>query len=310
MNKLSVIIPFYNENIEVESTLKSIQNTADEPVDIVMVNDGSDDVCDYEKIAYRYSAIYIEHAQRLGSGIAKQIGIDACQTPYFLVIDAHMRFYQNDWCKNIIRAIEKDKRAIYCCCCKVWDYETKQEVPLKNIRYGASLQFFQIEKRNILEPVWIKENVWGEDLVVDVPCLLGACYAATKEYWNYLKGYKGLRLYGCEEFYISLKTWMEGGHCRLIKNIEIGHLFKKDSFFTMEINELFYNKMVIIETLFPEEMKRKYIRALKAMNYVDYVHAKKQIDANISDIISLRSYYQKILSVSLESVMKLTSSIV
>lgn len=309
MRNLSVIIPFYNENIEVENTLKSIQDTADEPLDIVLVNDGSDDSYDYKKIADMYSAIYIVHHRRLGSGPAKQAGIDACQTPYFLVIDAHMRFYRNGWCKSIIQSIENNSRAIYCCCCKVWHYETKKESPLGKIRYGASLQFFQPEKRNILEPVWIKEDIWGKELVVDVPCILGACYSASKEYWNYLKGYEGLKLYGCEEFYISLKAWMEGGCCRLIKDIEIGHLFKENAFFTMERNELFYNKMVIIETLFPNELQRKYIRALKAMNYVDYVHAKEQIEANAGEISSLRSYYENILTVPLDEVMRFTASI-
>lgn len=310
MNRLSVVIPFLNEGEEVENTIKSILCTADCPVDIVMVNDASDDSFDYKRIADKYSATYIRHAKRLGSGPAKQSGINACRTPYFLVIDAHMRFYDNNWCRSIINAIETDERAVYCCCCKVWNYSTKSESSQNKMYYAARIEFLQQEKRNIIEPVWIKNDIWGgENLIVDVPCLLGACYASTKYYWNYLKGYEGLQFYGCEEAYISMKAWMEGGRCRLIKYIGIGHLFKDDFFFTTDRNELFYNKMLIIKTLFPEQYQRKYIRALKAMSYVDYIRAKEQFDSNISQITSLKEYYNNILTVPFETIMELNEEV-
>lgn len=172
------------------------------------------------------------------------------------------------------------------------------------MRYAAYIHFFQPEKRNIIEPKWIRDNLWDKQSIVDVPCVLGACYAATKEYWNYLKGYEGLQFYGCEEAYISMKAWLEGGRCRLLKSIEIGHLFKDIFLFNMERNELFYNKLLIIQTLFPEKYVRKYIRALKAMNYVEYVHAKDQFDLNYEQILSLKSYYKDIFTVEFDDFLK------
>lgn len=91
MPELTVIIPFLNEGIEVERTIKEIKRTAGEAVSIVLVNDASDDDFDYESLVNKYNTVYILHSQRQGSGPAKQAGINACQTPYFLVIDAHMR---------------------------------------------------------------------------------------------------------------------------------------------------------------------------------------------------------------------------
>lgn len=310
MNKLSIVIPFLNEGIEVEYTLNSICDTADCDIDLILVNDASNDSFDYRQIAEKYGATYIEHTQRLGSGPAKQTGINACCTPFFLVIDAHMRFYKNDWCQTIINALEEDARAIYCCCCKVWRYNTKEEAPINNLRYAAYIHFFQPEERNIIEPKWIRDNLWDEQPIVDVPCVLGACYAATKEYWNYLKGYEGLQLYGCEEAYISMKAWLEGGRCRLLKSIEIGHLFKDIFLFNMERNELFYNKLLIIETLFPEKYVRKYIRALKSMNYVEYVHAKELFDMNCEQIFSLKSYYKDIFTVEIDDFLKFNESFI
>lgn len=38
-----------------------------------------------------------------------------------------MRFYDNQWWTKIVEAIKTDTRAIYCCRCAVWDYETRME---------------------------------------------------------------------------------------------------------------------------------------------------------------------------------------
>lgn len=44
MNELTVIIPFLNEGREIYETLASIRSTADSRVDILLVNDCSDDL--------------------------------------------------------------------------------------------------------------------------------------------------------------------------------------------------------------------------------------------------------------------------
>jgi hypothetical protein len=51
MNELSVIIAFRNENIEVERTILEIKHTAGNSVDIILVNDASED-------NYNYASIY------------------------------------------------------------------------------------------------------------------------------------------------------------------------------------------------------------------------------------------------------------
>ncbi len=294
--ELTVIIPFLNEGEEVETTIREIKRTAAEAVDIILVNDASNDGFDYDSICERYSRVrYIKHKTRRGSGPAKQAGIDACKTPYFLVIDGHMRFYDDNWWIRIPEAIRTDERAVYCCRCKSWSAETKQENSHSHDG-GAYLKFIDKEKRQVLNIQWDMRHTpaCGDDNIADIPCVLGACYAATKKYWNYLKGYRGLKKYSCEEAYISIKAWAEGGRCRLINDVMIGHLFRTRFPYKVVSSEYYRNKLLIAELLLPQELRNEIIRCMKAMNYVEYVRARKQIDAD-KYVPKLKDYLGKIL---------------
>lgn len=294
-NQLTVIIPFLNEGIEVKRTIQEIKRTARDEVDVILVNDASDDGYDYESLVRQYKTDYIIHRTRKGSGPAKQAGINACKTPYFLVIDGHMRFYDNNWWNEIIAAIENDPRAIYCCRCKAWDFETGIE---KNTEagYGSYLRYFLPENKKVFELKWVLKDIFPEGSLVDIPCVLGACYAASKEYWNHLRGFDGLKLYSCEEAYISMKTWMEGGRCRLLKNIQIGHLFRKNFPYKVIYTEFFYNKLLMADLLLTADLQRKMIRTMKAIDYVEYVRSRNQMEENREEIEALRAHYSKILT--------------
>lgn len=59
MKQLTIIIPFLNEKIEVENTLNSIFSHTSEDIDIIVINDCSDDGYDYDALEKKYSIIYI-----------------------------------------------------------------------------------------------------------------------------------------------------------------------------------------------------------------------------------------------------------
>lgn len=199
----------------------------------MLINDCSVDKYDYEKAAHLYNADYYKNTERKGVAVSRDWGISIINTPYFLLLDGHMRFFQNNWVEEILRAVKSDERAVYCCSCK-------DLVKLHDSRggYGAFMYFFQSEKTNILTLEWI-QDVSDKTAITDIPCILGASYVASKEYWLYLKGLQGLRFYSCDEQYISIKTWMEGGRCRLIKNIEIGHLFRTTAPYEIKQSDFF-----------------------------------------------------------------------
>ena len=55
---MTLVIPFLNEGIEVEETIKSIKSHTTIPFDIILINDASTDGYNYGQIAQMY-AVYI-----------------------------------------------------------------------------------------------------------------------------------------------------------------------------------------------------------------------------------------------------------
>ena len=266
---LTVVIPVLNEGEELSITLSEVRRTASNNVDIIVVDDASDDGYDYKSATIRYGARYIRHQERWGSGPTKQHGINEVMTHDFIVIDSHMRFYDNFWWKEICKCINDKSNAIYCMKCKPWSAETKKEFDV-DAHGGAYLNIITDNPMNFLNMRWIKPHGGDDNIVSAIPCVLGACYASSKRYWQWLRGFDGLRGYGCEEAYVSLKSWMSGGGCYLMKNLTIGHLFFFFFPYTVGSNENFLNKMFVADMLLPEEYKIRIFSSVKRLAYMTY----------------------------------------
>jgi glycosyltransferase involved in cell wall biosynthesis len=290
---LTVIIPFLNEGIEVYNTVKNLRENADEKFDIVLLNDASSDGFDYKQIAIDFQAQYIEHAERKGVAASRDEGIDRCKTECFLLLDAHMRVYQKDWVSIIVEAIQKDSRALFCCKTIMLD---KTGVIGDSAITGCGAYF----NMNDLSITWITGNGSQPDLLIDIPCVLGASYACNKTYWQYLKGLHGLQKYGLDEQLISLKVWMEGGRCRLISNVAFGHIFRQTKQVAREIDDksFIYNKLYIVELLFGTiQQSIDVVRGIRKRYGIERVDNAVQLLAEKGDEIRKeKQYYQKIFT--------------
>ena len=102
MKRLTIIIPFLLEKEEVEQTLANMYQYLEDEIDVILINDASDDGYDYKSVADKYRALYVENEERIGVAASRDKGIELCQTPYFLLLDAHMRFYNQTWLNRII----------------------------------------------------------------------------------------------------------------------------------------------------------------------------------------------------------------
>jgi len=308
MNELSVIIAFRNEGVEIERTILEIKRTAGNNVDIILVNDASEDGYDYASVARKYQTAYIVNKERQGCALSREIGIQTVKTPYFFIIDGHMRFYDNDWHNEIIKAIKKNPRSVYCCRCKAWDYENKEETQ-KEPFFGAYFNLHNPKGQGIMDVSWVPYDIYPEDNIVEISCVLGACYAASLTYWNHLRGLYGLKLYSCDEAYISIKAWMEGGGCRLLKNIVVGHLFRKKFPYKVSPNEFLYNKSFIIETILPDEIKEEMNKKLKLnLGFVDYSRLKRKL--NKEEVDDYKKYYSTMFTAGFENFQKFNNRII
>jgi len=300
--KLTVIIPFLNEKCEVENTLESIKIHSNNDIEIILINDASDDGFDYKSVVEKYNVIYIENTERMGVAASRDLGVKVCQTPYFLLLDAHMRFYDNSWVKRIIEELEKDKRTLLCCQTKILRLENDIVAvdPKDFPSHGAYIELYNGEEGLLIEPFWILQESAGSSHLqsIPIPCVFGAGYACSKDYWQYLKGLEGLKYWGCDEPYISLKVWLEGGSCKLLKDVVIGHIYCSFADHPYEIDMMYrlYNRLLIIELLFPEIYKKELISQLRRFHY-DYLSESLLIlYENRKTVNRLKNYYQQIFT--------------
>jgi len=251
-NRLTIIMPFLNEGDEVANTVRSIREYAGDSVEIIVINDQSDDGYPYRERLEGTGVHYVYNAERLGVAASRDYGVSLCKTPYFLLLDAHMRFYDDKWTGTICNLLKENDRRILCCQTRVLtlgrngDVVWNKECPTT---YGAYIPF---DKKHYWPDIeWNCKSGKSDSPTEPIAAVLGAGYAASKRYWERIKGLRGLKSYGSDEAYLSLKTWLEGGQCILLKDIVIGHIYRTSSPYKRYTEDEVYNSLAISYMLFP-----------------------------------------------------------
>lgn len=295
---LTVIISFLNEGLEVKRTIESVLMYAEDKVEIIVINDGSNMLYDYEEMLLPFNITYIKNSIRRGTAACRDLGVQLAQTPYFILLDAHMRFYEKGWVDKIVSYLKQDDRRLLCCQTRALMKDESDEIvlyPERKISYGAYINFQRKEK--ILTPKWIYEEQKAPNQTIeDIPCVLGASYAASKRYWGYLRGLEGLMFYGYEEPYISMKVWMEGGRCQLVKDIEIGHIYRTSFPYRVANDEMMYNRLWIATVILPQYWKEQVYQASKKQDKYIFNHIMSRINQLHKNINEMRIYYQSIFT--------------
>lgn len=294
-NRLTLIIPFLNEGDEVINTVHSIRQYAGYSVDILVINDHSYDGYDYYGKLSPYRVHYFYNAERKGVAASRDFGVRLCSTPYFLLLDAHMRFYDGQWVQTITQLLEENDRCVLCCQTKTLNKDSKGRVFEKRnvpVPYGAYIPFM---KNNYLPDIkWRNKEDYPGEAIEPIPAILGAGYAASKRYWTYLRGLEGLCLYGCDEAYLSLKVWLEGGQCLLLKEVVIGHIYRTNSPYIVPSAEFVYNYLFISFLLFPEPLRILSFSIARCIDRKTFDEAILLLSAQSRLLNELRDYYRTI----------------
>jgi len=309
MKSLSIIIPEYNEYDLLIDTVKSIQDTIDiEHYEIIIVHDGSDKTSDLSQFK---NIVEVFKKERSGVGNSFDIGVSKAQYKNLAIMGADIRFRKNNWATKLIEYINRHPKHLICPVNLGLNMTNKKDVNDEKLvkRYGAEICLFlnkddlppkgsvmkrlatdeaKDNYRNIFEAKWIPEE---EEEEYDIPCVLGAFYGVNKDWYDYIKGFKHHKYWGTLEPYISLKSWFAGGGCKLVKDIEIGHIYTRpNNQATPDI--LIYNKLVVALLLFPRD------KALIFINYLgdnpNVAKAKSDLLSVIDDITKTRNYLEKI----------------
>lgn len=292
--ELTIIIPFKNEKEEIFHTLRSIQQFS-ESLPVIVINDASDDGFDYQPLSQMPAVTCIRNPERIGVARCRDLGVEKCRTPYFLLLDAHMRFYETGWDRLLTEELKKEEKVLLCCQTKALQKTNGQLTETgKPCTFGARINFYASQE--CFDVNWKYEEKESGQPTESIPCVLGAGYACRKSYWEYLKGLQGLRYYGCDEAYISMKVWLEGGQCKLMKNIVIGHIYRDAAPYPIDETCIIYNKLFIAELLFPTPLKIRLIRSIKEEDPATFRRAYQLLHQNRAETEELSKYYRKIFT--------------
>lgn len=104
--KVSVIIPFYNEEEYLKKCLESLKNQSFQDFEVIVIDDGSTD--ETVKKIKQLNNLTIFSQKHQGPGPARNLGASKARGEILVFIDADMIF-EKDFLKTLIEPIEKGK---------------------------------------------------------------------------------------------------------------------------------------------------------------------------------------------------------
>lgn len=261
MNKTTMVLTFLNEGYSyVENTVKSIRNTHKDSVDILLYDDASTDGVNYNKIATDYNCNYFRAISRQGVAGGRMLALKAVTTKNAIILDAHMKFY-SDRAFRISEALLDINPKMLINAASAGIDENWNDKGFAGA--GCFLNLFEgYDNPYYMTVKWANNNALSE--VSEIPIVLGAYYAFDVKYFLSIGGLAGLKSYGSDEELMSMKYWMTGGKCVVIKTESIGHLYKQKQNFTVPSADLFSNRLVPFEILpVPVEVKANCYKMMK-----------------------------------------------
>lgn len=308
--QLTVLIPFMNEGEEVVATVADVRRTAGNQVDVVVLNDCSTDGYPYEEELKPYNATYVCNPQNLGSAPSRDVCVSLCKTPFFLFLDAHMRFYCSNWVCELVEILSKNDRQLLCgqTLPIVKDINGVHVEPNHASVFGAYMPLSRTEVQPDIK--WNGVEMNKESNAQEIPMILGAAYAGSTCYWKYLKGMEGMSRYGTEEQSVSLKAWLEGGRCLLLKDFVVGHIYRKKSPFKRYSEIELFNKLWIVSLLFPASLKAKSFAIAKSKDVATFNEAMKIFESKAEEYKCLKSYYDKIFTQTFEVIVNINKPLI
>ena len=260
---VSIIITYHEEGLDfLWECITQIKETVDiSEYELIVVDD-----CSKIGIPPIDGLKIIRNPVNIGVGQSFDVGVSHAVGEDIILMACDMRFIANGWASKLVKEINEYPKSLICTACVGLNADNMDfEVRRKVLRcYGATIIFFHDKKSNpkkeesfrgILEAQWRPIDKEIKDMSYELPCILGACYGVKKDWYQYIDGFWGHRQWGTLEPYISLKSWLFGGSCRVAPHIETAHIFKKDGTHAILQDNLLYNKMMIATLLFNDSKR-------------------------------------------------------
>ena len=313
---ISIIIPFRNDWDTIGDTIATLIENADaDDYEIIVVNDGSnDDSGRFKPLAINHPKVrVINNVRNFGVGYAFDRGAEQAKGDMLILMGSDIHTTKG-WYEKVRIEINRNPNTLGCAV-SVGLAKGSNDFSGRPHRYGADL-LFTVEENDLpltsklrghkngytslFSAKWLTAQESKEPY--PIPCILGALYFTSKDYFNFLGGwdteygnrYRGFRGWGHLEPYISLKSWLCGGGCVLYPNIISGHNFgrvNKENRWTKGARSaewMWWNALFMLETMILDgDMRRKLYDFINPE--LNFNIARKMIKDNYDTVLKIRN---------------------
>ncbi|KAH8246190.1 hypothetical protein KR038_003083 [Drosophila bunnanda] len=228
---VSVVITYHNEEASVLlRTLSSLRSRTPVPLlrEIILVDDGSSSVdpklMDFLQNKFLDLVRHHRLDNQVGLMQARVAGAQWSQADVLVFLDSHVEVTQG-WLEPLLAPILENNRTCTTPIIDTIDYEN-----LAYRRGKPSRGFFDWEFNYIQLPL-LKEEAEAMPTPHQNPIMNGGLFAIGRQWFFELGGYdKGLKIWGAEQFELSLKLWLCGGRILEVPCSRVGHLYREGSF--------------------------------------------------------------------------------
>ncbi len=257
MKKVSIIIPCFNKGKYLEEALQSALNQTYENIELVCVDDCSDDNSReiFKQYVRKYKRIiYIENDINKGVVYSRNMAIEAATGEYIFPLDAD-DIISNDCIECMVNVLEKnpDAGVVYC-----------------------KMKTFGAKKEKVLCGKFTEE-----ELLYD--CVISASSMFRKKDFVKIGGYKECMFHGCEDWELWLNFYERGYKFEFIDKIMIHYRqikshqrtseqIQHDTAIKYELLknhlELYKNNKEFISKIFNLGIRKKYIKYKLLFTYL------------------------------------------
>lgn len=176
MKQISIIVPVYNREKQLQRCIDSLVNQTYKNIQIVLINDGSTDrskeIIDINQKKYPDKILAI-HTENQGVSMARNEGIEAAQGDYIGFVDSDDYVDKDMFLKLIEKAQMEDYDMV---ACNTWALYPKKKVLIDSAIHdhqsihqllidAYAVLWNKIYKREIIQSIRFKKDVWYEDVL-------------------------------------------------------------------------------------------------------------------------------------------------